>query len=390
MSHVLPLMLVLSLIFLYPALFAAVAPLFGVICLLVGMFLIMLTRSWIVKNEIFLILVLWFAVFSLSSILNLGSNYSSLIIFLIPAIFFSILAMSTLSNTSHLSAVNFILIIILSVQGFSCFVTFMLIINGIPRENLLIVDWLPNERIPVNAYIPFSFGGTNMFTMESGSFMRFSGFFREPGVTQIFYIYFCTASIIFLQHWKKLAVSSMIMGLIASFSTTALVTFPAMLLGILILKTKNVFFRIVYIFFVPMVGFILYLTPYIGLKDKMDSHTHSIETRLQGYQYLLQSLNETFGFGEGIFSPGPVVNSSINFILSLRENGIFGIALFALFFIIPLIILPRGGKFLYFVLTSPFLLTVSFAQPIFYSVMTIFIFVNSYMLSKRYADGEKL
>jgi hypothetical protein len=286
--------------------------------------------------------------------------------------------------------VNYLFLIILSLQGLSSLITFSLLVSGVPREALLIVDLLPNERIPVNIYFPFSLGGTNFFTLDNGNFMRFSGFFREPGVAQVMYIYFMAVAILFLDKWKGSLIIMLFMGVLMSLSTTSLATFPVMLLGILVLKTKNVQARLGYFFLVPLILVGVYSAPYIGIQDKFITHTHSIETRIDGLAHLSQTMDQTFLLGEGMFSKGLVENSSINFILSLRENGIFGIALFCLFYIVPYFFLNKDGKIVFFTLTSTMLITILLSQPIFYSVLNIFIFVNSYLLAKKYTDGLKL
>jgi len=186
---------------------------------------------------------------------------------------------------------------------------------------------------------------------------------------------------VFVNKFKAILVIILFFGLLTTMSTTLLATLFVMLLFCFWYFVSNKVLKIFSLILIPVSVFILYKAPYFGVEAKIETHTATVTDRLAGLEYLSQELDQSYALGTGMYSEGKVDNASINFILSLRENGVFGLACFMILYLSPLVVLRGKKVILFYMLSSPMLITFLFAQPIFYSPLNLFIFSSSLMLA---------
>lgn len=388
-NYVISFLYVLALFFLYPSLlgakFASVG--FGVTLLLLTI-IIVLSKEFIVNRELFISLSAFLFFYFVPGVLNENTNQISLLGGFSFISTFSLATLLILSKRELLDKINKIILTILCLHAVSCAVTFILVLSGIGIDSLLIVDFMPNERAPGNVYFPFSLGGT-YFTTLNLKFIRFSGFFREPGVSQIIYVFYIAYAIIFVNKWKSLTIILLTLGMLTTMSTTFLITFIIMVTFYLLFVTNNSALRILCLCVLPLSLLILMKVPFFGVEAKLETHTDAISDRVAGFEFLLLELNNSFFLGTGMYSEGEVKNSSISFILSLRENGIFGLICFGLLYLMPVIFFKPTRRYLFLMLSSAMIVTFLFAQPIFYSALNVFVFSNAFLLSQCHVRLKK-
>lgn len=378
MKYITSFLYIISILTLYPSLLGAKFSLIGVVSLV---FLTPLSLFKFKKGnkDLGFILVTWIFIFFISSSINLGSNVSSVIIFTVVLSLFSFNTFILFSNATELSRIHNVFLVVLLLQALSCAVTFLLVLTGMDINSLLLLDFMPNDRVPGNIYFPMSFGGT-YFTTPGFQFIRFSSFFREPGVSQILYVYFIGYLLCFRER-SFVLILLLFIGLVTSLSTTFLITLPVLISIYYLYKSKRLYSKTIILLLSPLILLALYKAPFFGLEEKLVTHTSAVSDRVAAFDYLADTLNDTYMIGSGMFSEGEIENASINFILSLRENGVFGVFLFFILYFLPYFYLKRDGRYIFLLLTSPFVITVLFAQPIFYSVINIFVFSGALMLA---------
>jgi hypothetical protein len=372
--------LLISLLTLYPSLLSANYSSYGTIISAFSGICIVLLGFHSFDKLVLLICIVFLFSFLLGGFINTDSNIQSLFGNFVMMTVFTWLALLVLQNDSARLRFNKVFLWVLSLQGLSCGITLSLVVLNYDINNLFIIDFMGHERVPGNMFFPFSFGGT-VFTTEFFQIIRFSGVFREPGITQLVYVYYIGYCLYFYKN--KWAILFLYIGLLTTLSTTLIITLCFMLSSFYFFKLKKVFTRFIVILAIPLIAILFYKIPYVGLEDKLITHTSTVTDRTQGFQYLLADLDSTYLLGVGAYTEGENDNASINFILSLRENGIFGLICFSILYVFPLFYFKKEKLKMFYVLTSPLVLTFLFVQPIFYSALNLFFFINTYFLVKK-------
>lgn len=372
--------LLISLLTLYPSLLSANYSSYGaVISVFAGICIVLLGFHSFDKIVLLICIVFLFS-FLLGGYINTDSNIQSLFGNFVMMTVFLWLALLVLQNNSARLRFNKVFLWVLALQGLSCGITLSLVVLNYDINNLFIIDFMGHERVPGNIFFPFSFGGT-VFTTEFFQIIRFSGLFREPGITQLVYVYYIVYCLYFYKN--KWAIIFLYIGLFTTLSTTLIITLCFTLSLFYFFKLKKAFTRLLVVLTIPLIAILFYKMPYVGLEDKLITHTSTVTDRTQGFQYLLDDLDSTYLLGVGAYTEGENANASINFILSLRENGVFGLLCFSILYIFPVFYFKKEKIIMFYILTSPLILTFLFVQPIFYSPLNLFFFINTYFLTKK-------
>ncbi|MBT2661599.1 hypothetical protein [Bacillus sp. ISL-45] len=189
---------------------------------------------------------------------------------------------------------------------------------------------------------------------------KFQLFFRESGIAQAFIIW----SIFNLKKFnlnKKRIYFILHFGLIGTFSTTAIAIYFVTLAYFLILRGKMKF-KQAFLSLVILFGayFGVMNLPYVGIQDKLITHSASIEDRLiNNLDGARELLINPLGTG---FKANDNENDGISIIALSSKIGLVGLILVILTFFGPLMFSKE--KRVYFGSILPIFLTALLAQPI--------------------------
>ena len=193
-------------------------------------------------------------------------------------------------------------------------------------------------------------------------FHRFMAFFREPGIAQAFYAWAIVYCIYFRFH--KFILFALIFGLLATLSTTGILSLSIVLFLLFLFKQNISFYARIYRIFIS--GFLvismyagLYYMPFIGIEAKSNTHGGSIDDRSENMFFATENLNF---FGNGMYSADED-HSGINLISMLDEIGLFAFIFIVLLYFSPLLFKKQDNLF-YFISFVPIALTSILAQPL--------------------------
>lgn len=265
---------------------------------------------------------------------------------------------------------------------FSYYITIVLSIF-IPIENLKIFKLnIEGYEGTGNTYFPFTILYSFMNVGEL-QLPRLLGLFREAGILQMFMIWaLFNLKRINMNTWKiKL---TLILGIIASFSTAGIAVLVISLVISFVLNKK-----LVRAFIFIVVAYIaVFYTPIIGVNAKMDTHGASISDRYIATENSLNLLKDN-PFGVGLYNTTGYENSGINLVAASSMIGIQGFILTIATYLIPLIFVENKKN--YFLSVSPILVTSIASQPILdaplvYVIMMAFqpTYSERRSLNKRY------
>ncbi|URT70592.1 hypothetical protein [Cytobacillus firmus] len=224
--------------------------------------------------------------------------------------------------------------------------------------------------------------------MHSGELAlpKFQLFFRESGIAQAFIIW----SIFNLKKYKlnkKRIYIILHIGLIGTFSTTAIAIYFITLASFFILSGKlNLKQLLVSMIILCGAYYGVMNIPFIGIQDKLITHSASIEDRLEnnigGVKELI--LNP---FGQG-FKVSDSDNEGISILALTSKIGLIGLILLLLTFFGPMIFTMEKGNYLFSIL--PIFLTALLAQPIAGDAMMGIILLSSINIKEKFSmEGTK-
>lgn len=317
----------------------------------------------ITLSYFFLYLMMWFglvfgAFLSISSDLNVAikaviSNVLPCLVFFVafstPKIrsgfFFSLSFLVAFFGYSSL-----ITFIIYSIFGYKDILLFQATINGYSKAGLF--------------YFPFSVSAGE-FNSIGISFLRFSSFMREPGIYQAVATFSFFYMRIFYNGKHKMLEIGSLLSLILTFSTPGFTCFMVSLALYYLYRARNKVRASLFtlIFLVLSVIIFLYM-PVFGYFDKIQTHGASISDRtvsfFQSYYYFVDN-----PFGTGYLSLSHIDNANISLVSSIGQVGIFVFLLILMLYLFPILALRKNDCVKYFILTSPFFLTMLVSQPVF-------------------------
>ncbi|OPA80471.1 hypothetical protein BVG16_07010 [Paenibacillus selenitireducens] len=224
----------------------------------------------------------------------------------------------------------------------------------IPLQSLQIFHIYINENVK-NIYFPFTpiYG---VMTVEGHVFQRFLGFFRESGISQAFMIW-AYVSLDKYRLNRRLNKILLISGIVFTFSTAGIGIFIATIVLKMLFEGKKIRSIVV----IPTIYVCLMYAPFIGIADKLVTHSTSITDRTSSMLTSLEIFRNNL-MGVGLGNSPISEHSGINIIASLHMIGIIGLFLILLFFFYPISYVQ--DKKYYLVAISPFFLTALLSQPI--------------------------
>lgn len=203
-------------------------------------------------------------------------------------------------------------------------------------------------------YLPFTvmYG---VYTVDGIRFPRLLGLFRESGILQMFLIWalFNLKSIRLNRLWIK---GTLLLGIIASFSTAGLAILFANLV-LLLFMNKKVMRGVALLCFTYIV--VMY-APFIGINDKTETHGASISDRTMATEAGLEALGNN-PFGEGMYNTR-IPNAGINLVAASSMIGVVGVLLTMLVYLAPA--LAAGNRKRYLLAVIPIILTSLLSQPL--------------------------
>ncbi|MGJ7035741.1 hypothetical protein [Anoxybacillus eryuanensis] len=213
--------------------------------------------------------------------------------------------------------------------------------------------------------------------MHTGDFAfpRYQLIFRESGIAQAF----ITWAIFNLKKYnlgKKRHYIVMHLGLLGTLSTIGIFIYFSTLAIYLLLKKKNKInlLRILKGGVVTAIAlFLLYNTPFIGIKDKYVTHQDSFTDRFENsYNGIKNMINNPIGIG---FQKNSAPNSGISIIAISQKIGFIGFIILILTFWLP--IKYTNDKESYIINIFPIFLTALLAQPISSDPIIAIVLMNS-------------
>jgi hypothetical protein len=220
-------------------------------------------------------------------------------------------------------------ITIVALIGWSSFATlFLTFFVEIDRLELLRFtmknyEHLDGEVPGGTIYFPLSMGYA-LFKGADFSIMRFTGFFREPGIYQAIAAYcLILASLANRSMWIR---AGLVLGIVCTLSTIGAAMLVAAIGIAYFLKHRVTYTNLALaILFVVASALTAIYAPVIGVIDKIDTHATSISDRTQAMSGAVERVGDNV-FGNGPFS-GKEANEAITLISSVGGIGIVGFLL---------------------------------------------------------------
>jgi hypothetical protein len=242
-------------------------------------------------------------------------------------------------------------------------------------------DKATNAQLATGAvYFPFSmlYGG---YTSGVVSFDRYCAFFREAGIYQAVAC-FCLIHEA-LTRRSMIVIAGLFGGVVCAFSTLG-ITLLALSIGLIFLLSGGARRRLLVprlVITAMLVGLaypVALYTPYIGLKDKEQTHGASVSDRSESVRRSLQRI-EQHPFGTGLYS-GTELNDGISLLAQLGMLGLFGFACQVMI----LSAYRPGAKVNWAKIgaCSPILITALLSQPIA-GAPTIYVILLAYLPRMR-------
>jgi hypothetical protein len=260
---------------------------------------------------------------------------------------------------------------------FSCLTVFFAVMGLSSIITLILSAFIPLESMhllsfPVIGYdyreiwyFPLSFHGQYLQSADL-VLPRFNGLFREPGIAQAFVCWaICFALYHRLPKWVLVGLTA---SVVLTFSTAGIALLPMMgVLWVALNKKMRSSARVTLVLTgVILVVVIVFLTPHVGIKEKIESSPGSIKERLRMSVDGLLLLRE-YPMGIGYWNHLETFredNAGITLLAQSGKIGLPGFILAVLVYFAPLFtrsVNPRP----YMIAVSPILFTSMFAQPLF-------------------------
>ncbi|WP_427126726.1 O-antigen ligase family protein [Priestia megaterium] len=231
-------------------------------------------------------------------------------------------------------------------------------------------------------YLPFTilYG---LFSVGDIQLPRLLGLFRESGILQAFLVwaYFNLKNYNLEYKWIKMLI---ILGIIGTFSTSGIAVFLGTIVIYLIANKKPL--RGTLISLAMLLA--LFFTPYIGLKNKAETHGDSINDRMYATISGLEKLKE-HPIGEGLYqlNYNDLPNSGINLLAISYKIGILGFILVLIMYFLPLY--KYEYKKNYIVSIFPLFITMLTSQPLLDAPLVLMIFLAVYDSKNRVREKVK-
>lgn len=225
-----------------------------------------------------------------------------------------------------------------------------------------------NKNVSGLIYFPITIIYSLMHSFNY-EFLRFQALFREAGIAQAFLIW----SFFNLNEYgfnKKIYKLILFIGIMGTFSSAALPLFFITLLVEYFVNNKNDMIKTIKLIILACSAAItIIFMPFVGLKDKMVTHSESINTRLNSTLTNVLSIFEK-PLGKG-FNINDAPNSGINLLAFSSKIGMLGLILSLCSFFLPSYYSNNRKK--YIVNIIPLFLTALLSQPIvFEPILLIF------------------
>ena len=256
------------------------------------------------------------------------------------------------------------LTVFFAVMGLSSLLTLILSVF-IPLESMRVLSFpIPWYNCQEVWHFPLSFG--SYYESKELMFLRFNGLFREPGILPAFS---CWAFFYALHHrLPKWVLVGLTASVVLTFSTAGIALLPMMgVLWVALNKKMRRSARVTLVVAgVILVVAVTFLTPYIGIKQKIESHPGSFDERIRRSIDGLLLLRK-YPMGIGYWNHLETFrgdNMGITLLAQSGNIGLPGLMLVVLVYFAPLFTRSANPK-PYLAAVFPILVTSLFAQPIF-------------------------
>ncbi len=214
--------------------------------------------------------------------------------------------------------------------------------------------------------------------------MRMTGFLREPGLYQLFLIYSFFGTFVVRIRFSFVHRALILMSLITTFSTAGFVNIIFCSIYYIIFVTRQRSFKSIALYAIVLLIVSLFTVyflnaPSFGFFSKLYHESGLI--RIHDIMTSLELFRDYPIFGVGFTYKGVFLNKNLNLFVGLSKLGLAGLVihLYGIFY---------GIKHFYnkatLVLIIPMLLTSLISQPIYYTVVPIFLlFINTKVLSTK-------
>jgi hypothetical protein len=226
-----------------------------------------------------------------------------------------------------------------------------------------------------NVYFPFTIAGGEKHKIFQFVLTRANGFFREPGIYQM-YINLAFFSLDFIKiKYKNLFRLLFIFSLFTTFSTTGLIIFWVCLLYKFFLyfninlSLKKIFLIIIFIILLILMSYYILFTSSFGLVHRL--RLNSGQFRLLQIKRGIDLFLEYPIFGTGYYNQVDNV-STVTFLSGFYTIGIVGVFLYLLNWIYSIIFFSKPITHIIYI---PVFMTLLFAQPIYTEFIVFLILI---------------
>lgn len=234
-----------------------------------------------------------------------------------------------------------------------------------------------------SVYFPFTIE-YNSIAVNGFPVIRSLTFFREAGITQMFYLWGFFVSNIYFKRIKLIKII-MFFGTISCFSTAGFIIFIVVFLMYILINIKKYKFKSVISIVILLTFTLLFMnTKGISIKDKA---TESISDRTSAILDGSHLLFENPLFGNGFYNSTVGTTIGINFISSLYMIGLVGGVLYFLIFLLKFI--NTNNKKIFILGVSPIIITLLFSQPLIESPLIFIMLLANYDIKEKFINKEK-
>ena len=300
----------------------------------------------------------------LSNSLNIEFALKSIVINVsILIVFYVILSKDNINYYFFKSIISILLVFCISYY-ITLILSFKVGLDNLYLFKINIESYLSSGSV----YFPFTIEYNRTF-VNGFSVIRSLTFFREAGITQMFYIWGFFVSHIYFKR-KKIVKIIMFLGVISCFSTAGFITFIFVYFINIFFNIKKYKFNIIFAVGILIICTILFInTKGISIQDKA---VESINDRASAIIQTMEVLKDKPLFGVGYYSDNKNTTMGINFISSIYMIGIVGAILYFMIFISAYI--KCKNKITFILAILPIIITSLFAQPLIDAPL-IYIFV---------------
>ncbi|WP_315905500.1 hypothetical protein [Vibrio fluvialis] len=232
---------------------------------------------------------------------------------------------------------------------------------------------------PALVYFPFTLSSGEINVLGN-TFLRLTGYMREPGIFQAFSIFSFIYSKIY--NMNKLIILGSFLAVILTFSS---VSFVLLLISYSILisgRIKSYFLKLsIFIIGFITAFYIFIFLPGFGYLDKVRTHGASVTDRTTAINNSITLFTEN-PFGVGYLANIENSTGNINLLASLSSIGIHIFFIFIAIYLLPILFLHKSQLVRYLALTLPLFVTLLFSQPVFDQPGIFVLFLSSILLSE--------